>query len=98
MVTFSCMLVQDLLWSEGRPGYHRKSGFKAMVSLFNGTQSEDQESLQYCFLCKKVSTTKTFVKPERLPSATSATNRYCRQTYLLVMQWMGKNDGMDCAE
>ena len=32
---------------------------KAMVSLFNGTQSDNLESLRYSFLCKKVATAKT---------------------------------------
>lgn len=73
-------------------------GCKAMVSLFNGTQSENLESLRYSFLCKKVATAKTFVKPERLPPTTSATNLHSRRTYLQVMQWIGKNEGMDPTE
>jgi len=70
-------------------------GCQAMVSLFNGTQKESLESLHYGFLCKKLATVKTFVKPERLSPTTSATNLHSQQTYLQVMQWMGKNEGMD---
>ena len=94
MITFLEMLIQDLLWTKAIPGHYRKSGFKAMVFLFNGTQSDDQESLQYGFLRKKVTTKKTFVKIKRLPPATS----HSRQTYLQVMHWMGKNDGNNCTE
>ena len=35
------------------------TGCKAMVSLFNGTQSDNLKSLRYSFLCKKVATAKT---------------------------------------
>ena len=35
LITFSCMLVQDLRWTKGRPGYYRESSLKAIVSLFN---------------------------------------------------------------
>ena len=41
------------------------SGFKEMVSLFNGTQSENQEPLQYGFLCKKVATTKNLCENQK---------------------------------
>ena len=81
--------------------YHatiESTGCKAMVSLFNGTQSDNHESLRYSFLCKKLTTAKTFVKPERLPPTTSATNLHSRRTYLQVMQWIGKNEGMDPIE
>ena len=40
------------------------TGCKAMVSLFNGNQSDNLESLRYSFLCKKVAMAKTFVKPK----------------------------------
>ncbi len=73
-------------------------GCKAMVSLFNGMQSDSLESLRYSFLCKKVATAKSFVKPERLPPTTSATNLHSRRTYLQVMQWIGMNEGMDPTE
>ncbi len=74
------------------------TGCKAMVSLFNGMQSDSLESLRYSFLCKKVATAKSFVKPERLPPTTSATNLHSRLTYLQVMQWIGMNEGMDPTE
>ena len=38
------------------------TGCKAMVSLFNGTQSDNHESLRYSFLCKKVAMAKNFCK------------------------------------
>lgn len=69
-----------------------------MVSLFKGTQSQSLEALRYSILCKKVSIAKTFVKSERLPPTTSATNLHSRRTYLQVMQWMGKNDDLHPTE
>ena len=39
---------------------------------------------------QKVTTAKGYVKPERLPSTTSAVKFHCRRTYLQVMQWMSK--------
>ena len=55
-------------------------------------------SLRYSVLRKKVATAKTFVNPERLPPTTSVTNFHSRRTYLQVMQWMCKADGMDPTE
>ena len=46
---------------------------------------------------KKVATAKSFVKTERLPPTTSAAKLHCR-TYLQVMQWMSKLDGMNSTE
>ena len=40
------------------------SGCKAMVSIFNGQQCDCLESLRYNILSRKVTTAKTFVKPE----------------------------------
>ena len=74
------------------------SGIKAMVSLFNGTQSESLEALRYSSLCRKVASAKTFVKPENLPPTTSAANLHSRRTYLQMMQWMRKDDHMDPSE
>src|SRR6218665_2718822 len=71
------------------------TGCKAMVSIFNGKQCDSRVSLRYSILSRKVSTTKTFVKPERLPPTPSATNLHSRRAYLQVMQWMGNSDGMD---
>ena len=69
------------------------TGCKGMVCLFNGGQYESLGSLRYKFLCKKVATASTFVKPERLPPTTSATKFHARRTYLQVMEWMGMDDG-----
>ena len=74
------------------------TGCNAMVSLFNGGKSDSLASLRYSFLAKKVATAKTFVTPERLPPTTSATNLHSRRTYLQVMEWLGKNDGMQPTE
>ena len=41
-------------------------GCKAMVSLFNGTQLENLESLHYSFLCKKVATAKDLRKTRNI--------------------------------
>lgn len=73
-------------------------GCNAMVSLFNGKQSESLESLRYRFLSKKVCTAKSFVKPERLPPTTSAAKFHSRRTYLQLMQWMCKADGLNPAD
>ena len=69
-----------------------------MVCLFNGAQYESLESLRYKFLCKKVATASTFVKPGRLFPTTSATKFHARRTYLQVMEWMDMDDGMDPTE
>ena len=74
------------------------TGCNAMVSLFNGGKSDSLASLRYSFLAKKVATAKTFVTPERLPPTTSATNLHSRRTYIQVMEWLGKNDGMQPTE
>ena len=76
------------------PATVETTGCNAMVSLFNGGKSDSLASLRYSFLAKKVATAKTFVTPERLPPTTSATNLHSRRTYLQVMEWLGKNDGM----
>ena len=47
---------------------------------------------------KKVATAKSFVKPERLSPTTSTATFHCRRTYLQVMQWMSKSDGMNSTE
>ena len=74
------------------------TGCTAMVSIFKGIQSESLVSLRYSILCRKVSTAKTFVKPERLPPTPSATNLHARRAYLQVMQWLDKCDDMDPTE
>src|SRR6218665_119506 len=73
------------------------TGCKAMVSILNGKRKrcESLVSLRYSILSRKVSTAKTFVKPERLPPTPSPTNLHSRRAYLQVMQWMGNSDGMD---
>ena len=76
------------------PATVETTGCNAMVSLFNGGKSDSLASLRYSFLAKKVATAKTFVTPERLPPTTLATNLHSRRTYLQVMEWLGKNDGM----
>ena len=76
------------------PATVETTGCNAMVSLFNGGKSDSLASLRYSFLAKKVATAKTFVTPERLPPTTSATHLHSRRTYLQVMEWLGKNDGM----
>ena len=76
------------------PATEETTGCETMVSLFNEGKSDSLASLRYSFLAKKVATAKTFVTPERLPQTTSATNLNSRWTYLQVMEWLGKNDGM----
>ena len=68
-------------------------GCKAMVSLFNGQETDSLESLRTRLLSKKMCTAKSFVKPERLPPTTSAAKLHSR-TYLQRMQWVCKADGM----
>ena len=51
----------------------------------NGFYVIRRSSLRYSFLAKKVATAKTFLTPER-------------RTYLQVMEWLGKNDGMQPTE
>ena len=69
-------------------------GCKAMVSLFNGRQTDSLESLRSRFLSKKVCTAKSFVKPERLPPTTFSAKLQSRRTYLQLMQWMCKTNGI----
>lgn len=71
------------------------AGCQAMISLFNGKQSDSLASLRYSYLCKKVATARTLVTPERLPPTVSAANFHSRRTYLQVMVWMGRNEGME---
>ncbi|KAJ8891410.1 hypothetical protein PR048_003938 [Dryococelus australis] len=71
------------------------TGCKPMLSLFKGRQSVFLASVRCSTLCRKVSITKTFVEPERLPPTTSATKLHSLRKYLQVMQWMVKKDGMD---
>ena len=69
-----CTAVKDLHSMEDH-------GYRLMVSLFNGTQSDSLESLRQCTVTK-VATAKRYVKPERLPPSTSAAKFHCRRTYL----------------
>ena len=93
-------MFQDILYS--KHGFSMcRNPQKAMVSLFNGNQSElleSLDSLHYSFLSKKVATAKSFVKPERLPPTSSSAKLHCRRTCLQVMQWMGKDDDMNPSE
>ena len=65
-----------------------------MVSLFNGWQTDSLESLRSRFLSKKVCTANSFVKPERLPPTTFSAKLQSRRTYLQLMQWMCKTNGI----
>ena len=69
-----------------------------MVSLFGGSQTDSLEYLRCKFISKKVVTTKSFVKPERLPPTTSAAKFHSKRSYFQVRQWIGKSDEMDPTE
>lgn len=74
------------------------AGSKAMLSLYNGTESDTLASLRYSYLCKKVAAAKTFVTPERLPPTASATKYHSWRTYYQVMTWMGSSENMEPSE
>ena len=74
------------------------AGCKAMISLFNGTESDSLSSLRYTHLCKKVAAAKSFVTPERLPPTASATKYHSLRTYYQVMVWMGFSANMDATK
>ena len=80
------------------PEVIEREGCKAMVSLFNGRETDSLESLRSRSLSKKICTAKSFVKPERLPPTTSSAKLHSRRTYLQLMQWMFKSDGMKATD
>ena len=74
------------------------AGCKAMVSLFNGTESDSLSSLWYTYLCKKVAAARSFVTPAKLPPTASATKYHSLRTYYQVMVWMGFSENMDATK
>lgn len=64
------------------------------MSLCKGSVSDSLSSLLYNYLCKRVSTAKAFVTPERLPTTDSITNRHSRRTYIQVREWMGTSENL----
>ena len=52
-------------------------------------------TLRCSILSSKVATAKSFVIPEKLPPATISAKFHALRTHLQVMQWMGKDNGLD---
>jgi len=48
------------------------------------------DSLRYNLFSKKIVTTKSFVKPERLPPTDSSTKYHYQRFYFQIMVWIGK--------
>ena len=71
------------------------NGSMAMLAIFNAKKDDTLSSLRYKLLCKKISNSKTFVKPERLPPTTDACKYHSLRVYFQVMVWMGLNGEMD---
>ena len=74
------------------------TGCKVMIALYNGKPEDSLRDLRYTILCKKVSAAKSFVTPERLPPAASATKFHSLRCYFQVMMWIGITDGMEVTE
>ena len=74
------------------------AGCKAMVSLFNGRESDSLSALWYIYLCKKVAAARSFVSAERLPHTASATKYHSLRTYYQVIVWMGFSENMNATK
>jgi hypothetical protein len=64
-------------------------GIQAMAVIFGGNSTISLAALRYQILTKKVTSAKSFVKPERLPPTESSTKYHCMRSYYQIMTWMG---------
>ena len=70
-------------------------GCQIFVRLFGGKADQTLCSLRNSLLAKKVSSAKSFVKPEKLPPTTSAAKLHSRRVYYQVMFWLGMDRNME---
>lgn len=71
------------------------SGSQVLVSLFGGKAGTSLANLRNTLLAKKVSSAKSFVKPEKLPPTVSAAKFHSQRAFYQIMVWMGQAGNMD---
>lgn len=73
------------------------AGKKAILLLYGCRKDETLQELRYRVFKEKVASSKTFVKPERLPPTESAVKYHAFRTYFQILQWMKKNTEDACS-
>ena len=71
------------------------SGINVFISLYGGKPDLSLTQLRSNFLVKKISSAKSYVKPEKLPPTISAAKFHSKLVYYQIMLWMGKDDKMN---
>jgi len=71
------------------------SGSQVFVSLFGGKAGTSLTNLRNTLLAKKVSSAKSFVKPEKLPPTVSTAKFHSQRSFYQIMVWMKKDGNMD---
>lgn len=67
---------------------------KTMSLLFGGSSTDSFSNLRCRVFCKKVTSSNSFVTPERLPPTVSATRFHSLRVYIQIMVWTGQKSGM----
>ena len=75
-----------------------RAGHNAMVALFRGTPEESLNELRHRILLQKVTSAKSFVVPERLPTTESATRFHSYRSYYQIMVWKGLDQCMHATD
>jgi len=60
-----------------------------MAVLFGGKSTDSLAKMRYNNFSRKVVSASSFVTPERLPPAESATKLHSRRVYYQIMTWIG---------
>ena len=75
-----------------------RAGNNSMVALFRGTPEESSNELRHRILLQKVTSAKSFVVPERLPSIESATRFHSYRSYYQIMVWNLLDQGIHATD
>ena len=62
-----------------------------LVSLYNGKQGEQLDSLRYKRFCEKVATNVSHVHPQTLPPTSAAAKYHSLHVYFQVQEWKGSD-------
>ena len=71
------------------------SGINVFISLYGGKPDLSLTQLRSNFLVKKISSAKSYVKPEKLSPTISAAKFHSKLVYYQIILWMGKDDKMN---
>ena len=67
-------------------------GEQTMSILFKGDLNQNLNDLRHKRLIEKISTAKTFVRPEKLPPTISATKYHSLRVYFQMMKWLYQDE------